>query len=143
MRLALDFDGTIATCPRNHVRDFDDLEDSMLTATAYPAVLHWLRICQREGHELAVITGRGAEHEPWLRQWFRCTLRTTMRVVGRPHDVGLSCHEQATWKAETLRAWGAALYVGDNPSIDLPAARMAGVRFIDAHAIQAGTFPTI
>jgi hypothetical protein len=141
VRIALDFDGSVATWHSGHNVDFDDLEASMLHALAYPAVIHWMRIRMRAGDEFIILTGRGEAHCPYIKRWFRCILGSQVPVYGRPKSIGLSSPHQASWKAAMLKALQPALYVGDNVLIDEEAAKISRTPYVDVREIQAGAMP--
>jgi hypothetical protein len=95
------------------------------------------------GNELFIITGRNQNQAPQIGRWPQIFLGARFPVHGRPPSIGLSCEEQAAWKASVIQKLRLEVYVGDNLQIDKVAADQAGIEFIDANCFLRGELPTI
>jgi acid phosphatase class B len=143
MRIGFDFDGTLAVWPRGFQVRYDDATAAMVNAAAVLGTIKWLKASVRQGHEVIVITGRDALHHGHLRYWLFQFTGNFIDVITRPNTVGLDVMSQAMWKAQVIQDLDVDVYVGDNPRIDQEAARIAGVRFIDAGRLRRGELPPL
>lgn len=143
MLIGFDFDGTLAVWPRGVRIDYDNPQWAMAQAAAVLGTIRWMKAVIKRGHDVVVITGRGAIHQGPLRYWLFQFTGHFIDVVTRPTAVGLNSAEQAAWKAKVVRELGVCMYVGDNHRIDKAAAKIAGVRFLDAKTFRNGTLPAL
>lgn len=143
MKIGFDFDGTLATWPLGSRRNYNDAFYAMTHAAAILGTVKWMKAVMRRGHRVVVITGRGTAHRGPLRYWLFQFTGQFVDVVARPNHVGLDVVAQAAWKAQVLSELAVNVYVGDNHRIDKEAARLAGVRFLDAKAFRNGALPAL
>lgn len=143
MKIGFDFDGTLAVWPRGFQVRYDDATSAMVNAAAVLGTIRWLKASVRQGHEVLVITGRGALHHGHLRYWLFQFTGLFIDVITRPTTIDLDAAAQATWKAQVIKDLEVEVYIGDNPRIDREAARIAGVRFIDAGRLRRGELPLL
>lgn len=143
MKVGVDFDGTLACLRPGAQRQFHDARQSILDAAALLGPTLWVQRMHTQGHEVLLISGRSVEHQGALRRWCLHFLGFAPPCYLRPRKLDLSCNVQATWKSQILRENGVSVYVGDNPRIDLEAARLAGIDYIDVGALIRGSFPLL
>jgi hypothetical protein len=143
MKVFVDFDNTLVVWPRDRMVQYRDVFQAMCDCAAVLGAVRWVKRQLGQGHEVTILTGRDETHAAALRYWSYVFLGEGVPVVLRPSGVGLSCGEQAAWKAQELQARGADLYLGDNLLIDLVAARMAGVAFLHAGLPRSGFLPVL
>lgn len=142
-RIGFDFDGTLAVWPQGVRADYSDPYGSIAKCAAVMGSMKWLKACIRNGHEVVIITGRDILHEGAIRYWLLQFTGKFIDVVTRPDYVSLDEASQANWKATEIAARTLLIYVGDNHRIDKEAARMAGVRFLDAKVFRNGALPAL
>ncbi|MGB1697360.1 MAG: HAD family hydrolase [Thermoplasmatota archaeon] len=131
---AFDFDGTIADWRRGVSPDYRNPEATMKDCYSNPS-LRWIAIqLHKNGFQLHVLTGRDKRHQIVLQAWLKF-YGIEARIHCRPNHVGLSCEQQADWKASVLKELNPIMYVGDNRLIDEAGARQAKVAFV--HVDQA------
>lgn len=128
-RVAFDFDGTIAEWRSGSVPNYKNPDATMKDCYSNPA-LRWIALQLRMvGVQLFIITGRDERHRDVLHRWLQF-YGIPAQIHCRPNHTGLSCQEQALWKASVLKALEPIMFVGDNPSIDEAAARKAGIAYV-------------
>lgn len=142
-RIGIDFDGTLAVWPRGTKPNYNDPQLALTQSACIPAALRWLQIMTAQGHQFTVITGRNANQAPQISRWLQIFLGERFPVHGRPANIGLSCREQAAWKATVIQELRLEVYVGDNLQIDRVAAEQANVPFIDANCFLCGELPDL
>lgn len=137
--LAFDLDGTLFDTAVGVV--YDDPESVRRSVRPHDAACRRVWELARLGHRIAYVTGRS--------EVVAAVTRAQIVDAGLPpvQMRGALLFLQRTWagfetmtvfKAEALRAVGAALYVGDHEA-DMRAAKIAGVPFVHAADFRAGS----